>query len=435
MKKTAPCLCVCLSLLLLLSACQPAPSPSATVEPSPSAQTTPGQVASLPASATPAGETSPDQEQESAAPSATNCPVDLSKAAPLLEVLAESLVMDGEEDANFERYPGAALVDRLFARLLRDGEVSDELEDLRLETGGALISQAALQALYAMVFSEGEYAGLPETAGYGSKEGDMVAYAFPDQGDLQFSMQLREWEALSENGYYELSLNLYWAYPEDAQATQGGSVRCWVKTNDESPFGLGLALVDAQISLRPGEDFGSHPARDVEQIMPMLHAVAKACLETGDGFDQTPSDRFAFEAAYVLLNSYGQDFGLSDSGSSVRVSKETMQSAMAALFGPAYQLPSSVPSQLRGRLQASGSGYTLTRSQEETTPVFADYSVSMSATELITISLRTGDKSEENPWQFHGSATIAVNTADNLPYRNRYAQGASFTPYIDRSGQ
>ncbi len=393
---------------------QSAAAPAASVSPAPSAS----------AQATPQAQT---PEAEPSASPAAESPVDLQKAAPLFKAVAETLVVDG--DMRFKRYPDPALVDAVLARLLRDMGQSDRYHIAPLDSKIAVyIDAQSVKTLYADCFSEGEFAGLPEK-GYGEKKNDGgIQFALPDNRDLQFSVQLNKWQALQEENYYELAFTLDWAYPEDAQATNGGGFKCWVKKNDDSPYGLGLALLEPQVALRPGDDFGSHPARDVEQIMPMLHALAKACVLTGDGFTQKPSDTFAFEAAYALLNSYGGDFGLDASNASAKVSKQMMDSAMAALFGPEYKTPASVPSALRGRLQGASSGYSLKFTKEETTPIFTDYAVLSNTTEWITLSLRSGEKTEASPLEYLGSTRVAVAIGENLPYRNRYAVDVNYTP-------
>ena len=60
--------------------------------------------------------------------------------------------------------------------------------------------------------------------------------------------------------------------------------------------------------------------------------------------------------------------------------------------------------------------------------MFADYRVTMNAMEIITVSLRVGEGTDESPWAFVGAADVSVNTADGLPYRSRYAEDVSFTP-------
>ncbi len=401
MSLLAACLCLC----LCLCACGKQPEAQLSPLPQEEAQTpakTTAPVASVP-TASPVSSSNAPQTESPAAPQTaepsplpTAAPVDLSAAAPLLNALAEALVLEEDGTMDFERYPTKEAQTALFARLIRDGADED------------------LNTLYPACFSEGSY------------EAVQLPESLPDKGELQFSTRLNGWEDLGD-GYYQLEMQLFWAWPEDAQATAAGMALIWVKENESSPYGLGLAKIEGAVSLRPGDDFGAHPARDVEQIMPMLHAVLKACWLTGDGFTGEPSDRFAFEAAYTLLNDHGEDFGLSG-GKSAKISRQTMQNAMHALFGPSYKTPDKLPSGLSAKLKADGGGYLLTYTREETAPVFADYRVTMNAMEIITVSLRVGEGTDESPWAFVGAADVSVNTADGLPYRSRYAEDISFTP-------
>lgn len=426
---------LCLSLTMLLSALAGCAAPAATpvFTPSP-APTLLSEPATPTASATakpsaPTATTPAPSATVSATATATPkpFPFDTAKAAPLLGALAQLMTQNAFGTCAFTRYPEPEQVEGLYAVLLRDEllPANTHFKGITRDKESAAFTEEGLHELYKALFSEGDFADLPKDSVISSTKKGVTTFTYPQKDDLQYTLTPTSFTALSDPNYYEITAALNWAYPEDAEATQGGTVTMWVKPDTAAPFGIRIAKLSASISTRPGEDFGSHPSRDFKQVAPLLHAIASACVATGDGYNEKPTDEFAWQAAYALLNRYATDFEIDNKGSNISVSSAKMREVFTALFGSQFKIP-SIPSKLRSRVSLSGSTYTLDRSTDDATPVYADYFVAANGNDVFTVSLMRGSKTQADPLSYEGATRVSLAIDEKALYRHRICENATY---------
>jgi hypothetical protein len=228
-----------------------------------------------------------------------------------------------------------------------------------------------------------------------------------------------------EDGSLRLDFSLLWAYPEDAQATRGGTIALIVLPDESAPFSFRLLGAQSIINLRPGDQIGSHPRRDMELFRAPLFAVASACILTREGFDEQPSATFAWTAASSLLYAYGADFGLTPAQGDLFVPEDAMAAAFSALFGRDYEPPLPVPPRLARRVQAVAGGYSLRSAPEALEMQFESYHSGMDFTDEFTVLLYGAQNGQS---LFQGQLRVALSPQEGSPYKNRRVSAAVYTP-------
>ncbi|MDR2514333.1 MAG: hypothetical protein LBD02_03885 [Christensenellaceae bacterium] len=366
-------------------------------------------------------ETPPSAPSQSPAASPSfESPYDAEAARPLLNALAE-LALETGDSIDFSAVPDAALVDRLLALLLRDEAFL--LPGIEYDGSQVLCTPAALETAYAACFAGGSWQQPPKN-GLGVTQNGSVRYPLLGRSDLQLHMPLDSFTRL-EDGSLRLDFSLLWAYPEDAQAARGGTVALVALPDESTPFSFRLLGMQAIINLRPGDQVGSHPRRDMELFRAPLFAVASACTLTREGFDEQPSATFAWTAVSSLLYAYGADFGLAPTKETLFVPEETMKAAFSALFGRDFEIPLPLPPRLARRVQLAFGGYTLYSAPEALEMRFESWHSGMDFTDEFSILLY-GEQNGQS--LFQGQLRVALSPQDGGLYKNRRISAVIYTP-------
>lgn len=290
---------------------------------------------------------------------------------------------NGTPDANFV---DAFLYHVLETNAYPKGEISVLEQDNSL-----VVLDNGMEDLYSLYFTEGSYPGIA-AGGFACEHVDGYAFTLVGSEDITYSFSVKQQQEL-ENGDLQITATLVQKNYADDTTQDAGEFTIVVQPSEDSFFGYRLVSLSGQANLEATTDIlGENPTEAVEVMQPLLYSIVKAAYTTQSGFEQQPSDAFAWQTIYYLLSDYPEeytsDITLAEDGSII-VPQSTMQQYFKNCFSYSFGALPSIPSNLATYIsyESSDQTYRVACNPQTSYHIHVDDTDSLEGSAAITLTL------------------------------------------------